>query len=189
MSAQPSWTFVANLGDASPLEYGGYFVYHDATGVYGYEAEKVEEPCGDDDEDVECSVCHGEEIADGEAECVACRGCGEVPNPGLRWTVYRVCLDRLKLVDGLLVPESYEASYPHPIASYVEWFADGLAGVADTMGTTADELTEALCSDDGKDRAWAYRCVYDYHGWANGDEYPLSLTRAEVEARYTDGEL
>ena len=50
-------------------------------------------------------------------------------------------------------------------------------------------LADALCSDDGKERAWAYQCIYDYHGWDNGDSCPSTLTRAEVIARYTDGEL
>lgn len=36
---QPIWKFLANLGDASPLEHGGYFVYRDHTGVYPEEAE------------------------------------------------------------------------------------------------------------------------------------------------------
>jgi hypothetical protein len=36
---QPIWKFLANLGDASPIEHGGYFVYRDETGVYPEEAE------------------------------------------------------------------------------------------------------------------------------------------------------
>lgn len=42
MSNQPVWEFVTNLGDASPLEHGGYFVYRDATGVYPPEGEYLE---------------------------------------------------------------------------------------------------------------------------------------------------
>ena len=34
ISQQPEWEFVGNIGDASPLEYGGGFVYRDKTGVY-----------------------------------------------------------------------------------------------------------------------------------------------------------
>ena len=34
--SQPKWEYVANLGDTSPLEYGGLFLYRDTTGVYGY---------------------------------------------------------------------------------------------------------------------------------------------------------
>ena len=36
---QPVWKLIANLGDANPLDYGGYFIYCDETGVYGPEAE------------------------------------------------------------------------------------------------------------------------------------------------------
>ncbi len=40
--SQPIWKFIANLGDASPLDHGGYFVYEDTTGVYGFEGERIE---------------------------------------------------------------------------------------------------------------------------------------------------
>jgi hypothetical protein len=39
---QPSWKFLANLGDANPAEEGGVFVYQDETGVYPPEAEVLE---------------------------------------------------------------------------------------------------------------------------------------------------
>jgi hypothetical protein len=38
---QPTWKFLANLGDADPVDYGGYFIYRDTTGVYTEEAEKL----------------------------------------------------------------------------------------------------------------------------------------------------
>lgn len=40
---QPVWKMIANLGDVNPLDYGGYFVYIDETGVYPPEAERLEE--------------------------------------------------------------------------------------------------------------------------------------------------
>ena len=162
MATQPIWKFVANLGDASPIEHGGYFLYHDETGTYGFEAERLECTCEEEDR----------------------------PQ---RWSVHRVCLDRLQLTrngDTLyLVPAAYDETWPHPVAAYVEWFAKDLEGIADTMGTTRGELEQALCSEDGTARAWAYRCIYDYHGWDNGDAYPLILKKSEVKARYTEGEL
>ena len=158
MTNQPIWRFVANLGDASPLDYGGYFLYEDTTGVYGFEAEKVEEPY--DEVDPESNKA--------------------------RWTIHRVCLDRCKMVDGNLVSFNYKPEWPYPVAAYVEWFAKDLASVANCMGTTEQELIDALCSKDGKALAWAYQCIADYHGWNNLDDYPLTLTRAEVEARYKD---
>lgn len=160
MTQQPAWKFVANLGDASPIEYGGMFLYEDETGVYAPELEKLDEPTDDEDAD----------------------------SDDARWTVRRVTLDKLKLhrqEDTLyLVSDAYEPSWPYPASQYVEWFVKDLADVADTMGTTRQELETALCGDDIQARAWAYQCVYDHHGWDNGDSYPLSLTRKEVEARY-----
>ena len=44
MDQQPKWKFLKNLGDASPLEYGGYLVYGDETGQYAEEAEYWAEP-------------------------------------------------------------------------------------------------------------------------------------------------
>jgi len=40
--SQPIWTFVTNLGDASPIEHGGIFLYKDETGVYPDEIEIIE---------------------------------------------------------------------------------------------------------------------------------------------------
>ena len=155
--SQPLWKYVTNLGDASPIEYGGLFLYEDETGVYPPELEKLEEPRAED----------------------ARRK---------RWTVRRVTLDKLQIVrreDTLyLVPAAWDATWPHPLPDYVEWFASDLSSVAACMGTTRDELEQAFCSDDSASRAWAYQCVYDYHGWDNGDAYPLTLTRKEVAARY-----
>lgn len=41
---QPKWKLVANLGDANPFEYGGYFVWEDETGVYAPEGEVIYVP-------------------------------------------------------------------------------------------------------------------------------------------------
>ena len=45
--SQPQWETVANLGDANPIDHGGYFVFVDETGVYPPEAELLREPCED----------------------------------------------------------------------------------------------------------------------------------------------
>jgi hypothetical protein len=44
---QPSWLCIANLGDASPLEYGGTFVLVDRRGVYDPEAWHLRPYCPD----------------------------------------------------------------------------------------------------------------------------------------------
>jgi hypothetical protein len=103
------------------------------------------------------------------------------------YTVYGVVLDRLKMVDGYLVPFKYDSSWPHPVERYDEWFHEKLGDVADSIGTTKEELEEAFTSADPIIRADAYRVIGDYHGWENLDHDPLtSLSRAEVEERYPE---
>ena len=48
MTKQPAWKRIANLGDVNPIDYGGYFVYVDTTGVYPPEAEVLISPDSDD---------------------------------------------------------------------------------------------------------------------------------------------
>ena len=38
---QPKWKLIAQLGDVNPIDYGGYFIYEDETGVYPPEGEKL----------------------------------------------------------------------------------------------------------------------------------------------------
>ncbi len=46
---QPEWKCIAQLGDATPLEYGGYWVFIDTTNVYTAEAEYLFVPeCEDE---------------------------------------------------------------------------------------------------------------------------------------------
>jgi hypothetical protein len=156
MSQQPDWELLENLGDASPVDYGGYFVYADRTGVYTEEAELLEAP--DDDDAPE------------------------------GWTVYRVTLDRCKLHNGHLIPYAYDASWPHPVSAYVEWFDTNLDDVAASMDYhPVEKLRADLCAANPVRRAHAYRALGDYHGWENFDSDPLTFhDRAEVEARYQE---
>lgn len=54
MTNQPKWKAIAQIGDASPLEYGGIWVLVDETGVYPPELEILEVP--DDEESKEPRV-------------------------------------------------------------------------------------------------------------------------------------
>jgi len=154
---QPEWEFIANLGDASPLDYGGYFIYRDKTGVYEEEAELL--------------------IVDNEED------------ENSTYTIYRIMLERSKLVDGYLVPFKYDKSWSHPLERYDEWFHKDLGGVASSVGATKEELEKAFTSSNPLERAHAYREIGNYHGWENLDSYPLTeLTRKDVEERYR-GEL
>jgi hypothetical protein len=65
---------LTNLGDATPLDYGGYFVFGDETGIYPPEAELLEPPDDDTDPDAQHA----------------------------RWTVYRVVLEPCTDRDGVL---------------------------------------------------------------------------------------
>lgn len=159
---QPEWKFIANLGDRDPVNHGGLFLYEDATGVYPAEMERLERENDRDDS---------------------------------KFQVHRVVLDRCKEVQSerdkpYLVSHDYDPSWPHPLPQYEEWFAEDLAKVADSMDTTESELRDQLCSADSKERANAYRCILDYHGWENEDSDPLTLESIDdVEDRYTDGEV
>jgi hypothetical protein len=59
-----------------------------------------------------------------------------------------------------------------------------LRNVANCCGQDESELRADLCSDDPIRRAAAYREIGNYHGFANFNGYPLTLTRTEAEARY-----
>ncbi len=105
----------------------------------------------------------------------------------------KVCPNRK--VTRYLVPDSYEPSWRPASAadveqpgSYEPWFYDKLDDVASCMDTTKVALIKALCSGDGKSLAWAWQAILDHHGWANGDSYPLMLSRPDVEERYKDVE-
>ncbi len=155
---QPRWVKVANLGDVNPIEYGGLFVYRDATGVYPPEAEYFE-PAED--------------------------GCPA--------SAYRAVLDRYKLVASdaddptsarVLVPIAYDATWPHPIASYAPWFAGDIPAMAASYGVGAQSIIDGLCSDDPRVLAETYSIVGGHYGWRELDHYPITLTRAEARRRY-----
>jgi hypothetical protein len=148
---QPIWKYIANLGDVSPIEYGGFFVYEDETGVYAPEAELLLEPSDDIDFD----------------------------SPKARWEVRRFCLEKCTYQNGILSDNQF-----HP--DHAAWFANSLQSIADTMGMEKTELLTLFLSDDARDRAIAWRCVGEYHGWDNLDEYPTYFTRAEIETRYKE---
>lgn len=157
MTNQPTWGLIVNLGDAHPIDYGGYFVYRDTTGVYQAEAEKL---FVEDEDDY-----------------------------ATKWTVHRIVLDRCKEArdrDGrvYLVPFGYTETWTHHVSYYDEWFHKTLSKTAEFIGLSTQEMRNMLCSEDEIQRAIAYEAIYDYHGWYNGDSYPLQLTRKQVTERY-----
>lgn len=71
-TTQPIWKFAMQLGDVHPIEYGGYFIYEDETGVYPPEGEILIEPEYNKDEEKQV------------------------------WEVRRFILDRCTFIDGIL---------------------------------------------------------------------------------------
>lgn len=150
MTKQPVWQYLDNLGDATPLEYGGDFVFEDTTGVYPPELEHYD------------------------------------PDDG---RAYRVVLERLALVDGILVLDRIAANQkklPHPLASYEVWFSKHLAGIASACGTSQETLIAWLTSGNIIARAQAYIEIGLVEGWENLDGYPLVLAPGEAYERYKE---
>jgi hypothetical protein len=90
------------------------------------------------------------------------------------YQVFRFSIDQCALVGGLLVLASIagRTDLPHPMPSYVEWFAKDLASVASSVGSTREDLIDALCCADAPTRAVAYEAIGGYHGMINFDQYP-----------------
>lgn len=174
MSSQPKWKYVGNLGDKTPLEHGGLFVFVDETGVYPPEMELLEI----DEEKLEAA--EADEFANKADD-------DEKP-----YTAYRVLLEDCFWDGRILSDNQFHKDEP-------AWFAHTeeervarpqdttyLKNVADFVGQTVEALIELFVSDDPLKRATAWRAVLDYHGWENGGPYPLKLTRKEAEERYMD---
>ncbi len=156
MTNQPKWVLKANLGDVNPLDYGGYFVYEDQTGVYEAEAEKL--------------------FVDDEYDYVKSVTIYRIELERLK----KVALNGVHF----LVPFTYESDWYHPLRDYEVWFAKKLVNVASFVGITRQEAVDSLCSDDACRRALIYEALYDYCGWDNGDGYPLHLSIKEARKRY-----
>ncbi len=95
------------------------------------------------------------------------------------WQVWRFPMERCTYVNGVLSDNSY-----HP--ELAAWFADDIESTASTMDTDAHTLIRQLCSEDPRERAEGYYCLWTCHGADNFDSYPLELTRREAKARYSD---
>jgi len=108
-----------------------------------------------------------------------------------KFMLYQVPLERQKLVphekvEGkyYLVPFKWDPSWSHPVKNYEEWFVKDLKSVAQSMGTSLEELVDALCSDDPKDLAFAYEAIGGHHGYDNFDSSPIILTENKLNKRW-----
>jgi hypothetical protein len=152
--SQPTWKCIAQLGDASPTEHGGYWIFVDTTGVYPPEAELLEVPdnldYNSDDE----------------------------PTPfikGEHATAWRFILEDCTYINEVLSDNKF-----HPEMG--AWFAPD--SVAQSSGIAEEELVRLLCSVNPLERAEAWRAIGDHYGFDNLDEYPLTMTAKEVVERY-----
>ena len=109
-----------------------------------------------------------------------------------KFLLHRFDVERFKLVTDpddytktYLVGERYEKSWPHPLSSYEEWFADDLESVAKSCGMSTLELATAFTSSDPKVRAEAYIAVAGYHGLDNFDGDPLEINEPELDKRWS----
>jgi hypothetical protein len=159
MSQQPKWKLVANLGDVNPLDYGGYFVLVDETGVYCPEGEWLDPPV---------------------------EGCETYT---VRRFILDQCIYSHStgiLSDNRFHPES-PAWFATPELHKLVRPQDStyLTNLAKSYDMEVDELVGLFCSYDPIRRAEAYRMVGEYHGWENLDDYPLELSHDEAIERYT----
>lgn len=156
--SQPEWKCIAQLGDASPVEYGGYWVFVDETGVYSPEAEHLYSPEEEDDE----YVAH-------------------------RFSLDQCTFKNGVLSDNPFHPEhcAWWATTPEKMKERPQ-DGKGLTDIASYCGIDEEELVRMFCSEDPTERAHAYRVVGEYHGFENLDGYPLRMTQVEAEARYED---
>lgn len=164
--SQPDYKFIINIGDKTPLEYGGCFVFRDATGVYPPEVEILEVPEN------------------------------EVRPDAKKYIVRRFQLEPCTFTDGILSDNKFHPLHPAWFAKPETERASRpqdttyLKGVADYCGMTEGELVAAFCADNSDtgiiQRAQAWRVVGEYHGFENLDSNPLYLTRTEAEQRILD---
>lgn len=149
------YRMIANLGDASPFDYGGYFVYVDGDRP---QAELLE-VLDTDDEKSEYHV--------------------------YRFDLDRCTCTNGVLSDNPFHPDHsvwFAPSEAEKLARPQD--GRGLDAIADFCGMDIDELRAAFCSENVIERAHAWRTVGEYHGWDELDQYPLTLTRAECTRRY-----
>lgn len=194
--SQPKWKFVANLGDTHPISYGGYFIFIDETGVYPPQAEKLEEPADHDVQKEEDERWKLERRLEREFEKnnpdlgeMACEQYVQAEiakqfKSKLRWRVYRFMLEPCTYINGVLSDNKF-----HP--DKAAWFADSIEEIARCSGQPdVRAFISAMTGDSSESnltaKAFAWIAIGEHFGFDNLDNYPLELTRAEVEERYKD---
>jgi hypothetical protein len=201
------YEYMGNLGDASPLEHGGFLVYrHKETGAVEVEIIEFAENDGEADEHQQetydqifqemSGAIHGEipdvaaldmEESDSLVQCLKDHFEGDIAI----WTVSRVQLDKCRFVHGIL---SDNPSHPELPA----WFAKPereraerpqdttyFRDLCKSMDVSEADLISQLCSDDAMERARGYNTVIGHHGVYEFDQYPVTFHfKKEMKQRY-----
>jgi hypothetical protein len=161
---QPVWAYRFNLGDANPVDHGGFFVFEDTTGAYPPEAVYLTDT-GEEDE-------YGDPAG---------------------WIAYRLVLEPCTYVNGILSDNRFHPDKPAWFAGTEDerkarpQDTTYLANVASYADYPDDSLARAFCSEELHERANAWRAVGEYHGFDNLDSYPLTFTdREELESWLKD---
>ena len=94
------------------------------------------------------------------------------------WQVWRFVMDRCTYADGVLSDNKFHPDKP-------AWFADDIGSIAETFGVDRDELVKQLCSNDARELAEGYYCLFGYYSPDNFDSYPMDLNRKEAAERYS----
>lgn len=96
-----------------------------------------------------------------------------------KWTVHRFSLEKCTYQDGVLSDNKFHPDHP-------AWFARDakhLEQLGSFVGRDVESLIAGFCSDNAVERAGAYQAAFDFYGAHEFDSYPLTLNRAEAEAR------
>jgi len=142
---------IANLGDVNFIDYGGLLIVQTQYGPEGWYVEN----------DLDWNP-------DAENEYQA------------TWTISRFDIEKFAEIDGYLVPD-VALTFNRGVSRFDEPFwAKDLEGVADSVGSSKEELVNELKSDDPAERGQAYRDLIWYFGPFEFDQYPLTLNYKEV---------
>jgi len=154
--SQPVWECIGQLGDANPIDYGGYWIFRDTTGVYSPEGELLIAP---DEENGEYKI--------------------------YRFDLEKCTFIDGILSDNKFHPDK-SAWWAKTEAERKVRPQDTtyLKNIADFTDMEVEDLVSDFCSDDILDRARAYQSVGDYHGFDNLDHDPLTMTLRAVKARF-----
>lgn len=85
-------------------------------------------------------------------------------------------------IDGK--PATFTGRFPIPKPDLDDWFMEDLDLVASFIGSTKEDLSNMLMSDDLLARAMAYKSLYDYWGSSNFVDYWDLELISDLKKRY-----